>query len=156
GEDFPEQPDRTFELVANEPVVLENLPIGSTVTFSETALEDDDRFTWGEPVFDPQSVTVTADHASTPATVTLTNSVERTVGTFSLEKNVTGEQADNPAVPEEVTVTATWDEEGTPGSKELQIPTDGTPVPLGEDLLIGTQVTLTETPLVDGSSIAWA
>src|SRR5690625_1352534 len=106
GENFPEQADRTFDLVANKPVTLENLPIGSTVTFSETALDDDDKFTWGEPVFDPESVTVTEEHASTPATVTLTNSVERTVGTFSLQKNVTGEQADNPAVPDTVTVTA--------------------------------------------------
>src|SRR5690606_38625520 len=74
---------------------------------------------------------------------------------FSVVKTVTGDQADNPAVPDTVTVTATWNEEGTPGSKTLTLPTDGTPVALGESLLIGTEVTLTETPLADGSSIAW-
>lgn len=106
-------------------------------------------------MFSPESVTVTAAHATAPAEVTVTNTVERTVGTFTLVKLVTGDQADNPAVPDEVTITATWEDEGTPGEKTL-MPTDGTPVPFGESLLIGTRVTLTETPLEDGSSIAWA
>lgn len=155
GAGFPAQPDRVVDVTDGVPVVLEDLPIGAVVTFSEAVPADDDRFTWGTPVFAPASVTVTAENATTPASVTLTNSVERTVGTFSVVKTVTGEQADNPAVPDAVTVTATWDEEGIPGTKTLTVATDGTPAPLDEDLLIGTEVTLTETPLSDGSSIAW-
>lgn len=155
GAGFPAQPARTLDVVAGEPVVLADLPIGGTVRFSEARPANDDRLTWGEPVFAPGSVTVTAAHAVTPASVTLTNTVSRTVGTFSIVKTVTGAQADNPAVPDAVTVTAEWDQEGTPGSKTLTVPTDGTPVPLGENLLVGTEVTLTETPLSDGSSIAW-
>lgn len=155
GVGFPSQPARTLDLVAGEPVVLANLPIGASVRFSEARPTDDDRLTWAEPVFAPGSVTVTAAHAVTPARVTLTNTVSRTVGTFSIVKTITGAQADNPAVPDTVTVTAEWDQEGTPGSKTLTVPTDGTPVPLGESLLVGTEVTLTETPLPDGSSIAW-
>src|SRR5690606_22425092 len=54
-----------------------------------------------------------------------------------------------------VTGTATWTQDDVPGDRVLTVPTDGTPVPLGEQLLIGTQVTLVETPLADGSSIAW-
>ena len=156
GAGFPAQTDRTFTLEAGGPAhLLDNLPIGATVTFSEVLPADDDILTWSPVVFSPESVVVTADHVAEPATVTATNRVERTVGTFSLVKSVTGDQADNPAVPDTVTVTATWNEEGTPGSKTLTLPTDGTPVALGESLLIGTEVTLTETPLADGSSIAW-
>lgn len=155
GANVPAQPDRSFNLVVDEPVLLEDLPIGATVTFTEARPADDDTLTWAAPVISPASVVVTPAHATVPATVTVTNSVERTVGTFALVKTVTGDQADNPSVPDTVTVTATWDEEGTPGSKTLTVPTDGTPVPFDESLLIGTDVTLTETPLADGSSIAW-
>lgn len=155
--DFPEQTDREFTLGsgADEAVVLEDLPIGSIVTFSETLPADDDQLTWSEATISPNPITVTPGHATEPATVTITNFVERTVGTFWLVKTVTGAEADNPAVPDEVTIDATWNEEGTPGEKTLTLPTDGTPVPFDEDLLIGTEVTLTERPLSDGSGIAW-
>ncbi|MGO1402288.1 MAG: DUF5979 domain-containing protein [Flaviflexus sp.] len=156
SEEFPDPADRTIELTEGVPFIIDDLPVGSTITFEEAVLVDDDILTWGEPVFTPESVLV--DHAAinAPVEVTLTNSVERTLGTFSISKIVTGDQVDNATVPATVTINATWDEEGTPGSKTLEVPTDGTPVPLGEDLLIGTEVTLTEVPLVDGSSIAWA
>ncbi|QUW19803.1 DUF5979 domain-containing protein [Agrococcus sp. Marseille-Q4369] len=155
GAGFPAQPDREFTLVAGEPVVLDDLPIGATVTLSESPLVDDDAFTWGEPSIEPNGVLITPGHSSEPSTITVTNHVERTVGTFSLSKLVTGAQAGSAAVPESVSVTASWVQEGVPGSVELEVPTDGTPVPLGHALLIGTEVSLTEAPLVDGSSIAW-
>ncbi|WP_182170332.1 DUF5979 domain-containing protein [Flaviflexus equikiangi] len=156
GENVPAQADREIQLTAGEPVIIDDLPIGATVTFTETPLVDDDILTWGQPVFSPESVVVGVENVDEPAAVTLTNSVERTVGTFSISKTVTGEQADNPAVPETVTILALWNEEGTAGETTLEVPTDGTPVPLGVDLLIGTRVTLTEVPLENGSSIAWA
>lgn len=156
GEDFPQQADRELSLVAGEPAVIEGLPIGAVVTFTETPLIDDDQFTWGEPVFSPASVTVTADHAVAPAEVTLTNTVERSVGTFSLIKLVTGDEADNPAVPDAVTVTATWEVDGERGEQILTVPTDGTALPFDVSLPVGTEVTLTETPLEDGAGIAWA
>ncbi|WP_291277831.1 DUF5979 domain-containing protein [Galactobacter sp.] len=157
GSNVPAQQDRTFTLKAGETNVLKDLPIGAKVTFSEAKPTDDDTFTWGEPTFDPETVTVTKDNVSTPAKVTLTNKVERTVGTFSLSKKVTGDEAGNGAVPETVKVTATWkDADGKDQSKDLTLPTDGTSVPFGENLLIGTEVTLTETPLTDGSGIVWS
>ncbi len=156
GEDFPAQDDRTIELVAGTPVTLGDLPIGSVVTFSEAVPADSDLLTWSaDPTIDPQTVEVTAEHVATPAKVSITNYVERTVGTFSLSKSVTGDQADNPAVPAEVTVTATWSQDGADHEKTLQLPTDGTAVSFGEELYVGTEVTLTETPLTDGDSIAW-
>lgn len=153
----PAQPDRTFTLKAGGSTTLANLPIGAVVTITEAKPADDDQLTWATPVVTPNPVTITAAHVSTPATVTVSNSVSRTVGTFSVSKLVTGAEAGNPAIPASVTVTATWQQEGesTPTSKVLTLPTDGSPVAFGEQLLIGTQVTLVETPLVDGSSIAW-
>lgn len=156
GSGFPAQPDRVVQVSSGKPVVLRDLPIGATVTFTETPPLDDDLFTWTGAAFSPATVTVGAGHVAAPAKVTLTNTVERTVGTFAISKTVTGAQANNPAVPDDVTVTATWTEEGgTPQTKTLTVPTDGSRVPLGEKLLIGTEVTLTETPLRNGSSIAW-
>ncbi|PKI91061.1 hypothetical protein CW368_07240 [Actinomycetales bacterium SN12] len=155
GAGFPAQPDRTFDLAADETATLNDLPIGAVVTFSEAKPADDDVLTWSQPVISPQSLTISGDNASQPAAVTVTNHVTRTVGTFSIVKSVTGAQQANPAVPEDVTVTATWHQDGVDHEKVLTVPTDGTPVALGEQLLIGTKVTLIETPLVDGSSIAW-
>jgi LPXTG-motif cell wall-anchored protein len=156
GADFPAQPDREFVVTAGEPVVLDGLPIGAVVTIAETVPADDDTLTWGPARIEPGSIEVLPGHATTPAAITVTNTVERTVGTFALSKLVTGAEAGSDAVPSHVTVTATWDQEGTPGSATLELPTDGTPVPLGHDLLVGTEVTLTETPLLDGSGIDWA
>ncbi len=155
GGGVPAQPDRVFTVQAGQSQILTDLPIGAVVSFSEALPADDDTLTWAPAVIDPQSIKVVAAHVSDPALITVTNRVDRTVGTFTLEKIVTGAQANNAAVPENVTVTATWNQDGTPGEKILTIPTDGTPVAFGESLLIGTQVTLTETPLTDGSSIAW-
>lgn len=154
----PDENPRAFELMAGGVHTLTNLPIGSVVTVSEVKPNNDDRFTWADPVVSPNPVTITADNVTTPAAVTVTNSVTRSVGTFSLNKTIEGAQKENRAVPSEVTVTATWQQEGEtePTSKTLTLPTDGTLVAFGEQLLIGTKVTLTETPLVDGSSIAWS
>lgn len=155
GDGVPAQDDRTFTLKAGETKALDNLPIGAIVTITEKQPLDDDIFTWQPYTVAPEAITVTEEHVTEPATFTVTNTVDRTYGTFTISKDVTGDQADNEAVPSEITVTATWNEEGTPGSKELTIPTDGTPVAFGEELLVGTKVTLVETPLEDGSSIAW-
>ena len=155
GDDFPEQEDQVFNVSSSESYVLEDLPIGAEVSFSETLPEDDEILTWGEAVISPEMITVEPEQASTPTVITVTNQVERTVGTFTLSKDVTGEQADNPAVPDEVEVEASWDEEGAEGEKTLTIPTDGSDVDFGEDLLIGTEVHLSEKTLNDGSSIAW-
>nr|WP_245190301.1 DUF5979 domain-containing protein [Leucobacter exalbidus] len=149
------QTTRAVNVRAGEPVPMDNLPVGATVTFSEVKPVDTDALTWATPVISPESITIESVQDEIP-TITVTNSVERTVGTFSLTKTVAGEEAANSAVPESVEVTATWEQDGTPGSKVLKVPTDGTPVALGEKLLIGTKVTLTETAIADGSGIAWA
>ncbi|MHA3683306.1 DUF5979 domain-containing protein [Leucobacter sp. HY1908] len=152
GEDAAAQPDRVVTVKPGEATELGNLPVGATVSFSEAKPVDTDLLTWAAPVISPESIVVTEDHFVTAPTITVTNSVERTVGTFDIVKSVTGAEAGNPAVPDAVQVTATWDG----GEKVLTVPTDGTPVAFGEQLLIGTAVTLTEAPLANGSGIAWA
>lgn len=155
GDNFPAQPDRAFNLKPGEPVTLDDLPIGAVVAFSETLPPTTDLITWGEAAISPNKVKIKAAHAEDPALVTVTNTATRTPGTFALAKAVTGDQADNPAVPETVTVTATWEQDGEQHSKELTLPTDGTSVEFGQNLYVGTKVTLTESALSDGSSIAW-
>ena len=155
GDGFPEQDDRTFTIATGEPYSLTDLPIGAVVTLTETLPADDDVLRWSPATISPNGIEVLAQHATEPALVTVLNTVNRTVGTFSLVKTVTGDQASNPAVPAEVSVTASWIADGVAAEKTLTLPTDGTPVPFGESLLIGTEVTLTERPLEDGSSIAW-
>ncbi|WP_157560923.1 DUF5979 domain-containing protein [Humibacter albus] len=156
GSSFPAQPDRRFTVKSGTPYTLTDLPIGAKVTLSETPPPNDDVLTWSAATISPATYIVTAAEATTPATISITNHVSRSVGTFSISKTVTGDQANNAAVPSMVTVNAAWNQEGTPGSTTLTLPTDGTSVPLGVDLLVGTTVTLTEVPLSDGHSIAWA
>ncbi|MEZ7897784.1 MAG: DUF5979 domain-containing protein [Flaviflexus sp.] len=155
GDLVPDSWSEELTLVPGTPVIIDDLLIGAVVTFTEVTPATTDFLTWAAPLFSPESVTVAAGSDDNPTQVTVTNTVDRTTGTLSISKTVTGDQADNAAVPETVTVNATWNEEGVEGSKTLEVPTDGTSVPLGEDLLVGTEVTLTEVVPADGSSIAW-
>ena len=93
GDNVPAQPDRVFDITAGETVAIDDLPVGAVVTFSEAQPADDDQLTWSTPVISPNPITIEDGHATTPASVTITNHVERTVGTFSIVKSVTGAQA---------------------------------------------------------------
>ncbi|WP_119696664.1 DUF5979 domain-containing protein [Microbacterium halotolerans] len=152
----PEQDDREIVLMADEAVTLNDIPVGAVVTFSEDTPATDDAFTWGSPTIAPAEVEIGPESAQQPAMVTVTNHVERTVGTFSVAKQVEGAESGSSAVPDEFTVVATWNQEGVPGEKTLTLPADGTEVPLGEDLLIGTEVALVEQIPADGDGIAWS
>lgn len=147
--------DRPFTLQGDgTPHTLEDLPIGATVTFAEDDLVDTDDITWGAPVFNPNSVQVAAGE---PAQVTLTNTAEQSVGSFSLAKSVLGTEADNPNLPETYTVTATWvDADGEERSQDMVLPLDGEAVAFGEELLAGTEVTLKENIPADVNNLAWA
>lgn len=51
---------------------------------------------------------------------------------------------------------ATWlDTDDNPQSKTLSLPSDGTPVPFGENLPGGTEVTLTELVPANGDGLAY-
>lgn len=135
--------DEQFTLKDGESYTLKDLPIGAVVTFDESLPANTDQVTWGTPKFDPSSVTVGKD--TNGSLVTLTNTADTTYGTFSLKKDLKGSEANNAAVPDSFTVTATWKgENGENRSKELTLPKDGTVVPFGESLRAGTQVYLNE------------
>ncbi|GAA3029687.1 DUF5979 domain-containing protein [Microbacterium dextranolyticum] len=150
----PAVADRTLSLVAGTPQSIDGLPVGTTVTFSEVKPADDDTFTWADPMFAPSN---TATVGSEATSVTLTNSVSRTLGTFDLAKKVTGDQAQNPKVPAGFSVVASWkDASGAAQTKTLTLPANGTAVPFGENVQVGTAVTLSEAKPADGSGITWA
>ena len=150
------QPDRTFNLKAGAaPTVLKDLPVGAKVTFTEVQPTDDDTITWGTPTFSAASTTVTAASVTTPIAVTVTNHAERTVGTFSVSKDLIGTEKDNAAVPDSFTVNASWKEGDETKTAKLTLPKSGTPVPLGVNLPVGTKVTLSEEAPADGSGITW-
>jgi len=153
----PAQPDRVITIRDGEVIGLADLPIGATVTFSETVPATDDVLTWSPAIISPETIVVPSATAE-PIAVQVTNTVQRTLGTVCVAKTVTGDEVDNPAVPDSVTVTATWQEQGRePASTELTVSTDSAEpcTPLGEDLFIGTVVTFEETVLDDGDGIAW-
>lgn len=157
GEDFPAQEDVEFTISEGEGFVLDGLPVGATVIFAEEELQDGTYVTWGEPEISPNEITVEAGHVQEPALITVTNVADYTLGTFAVAKEVTGPEAENPAVPESVEVLASWtDLSDAERNATLTLPTDGTSVPFGEELPVGTEVELTEVPLEDGSGIVWA
>ncbi|MFD4293647.1 DUF5979 domain-containing protein [Rhodococcus sp. NPDC058532] len=145
---------REFTLKGGQSYELKDLPIGAKVTFTEVKPVNTDLVTWSEPVITPQTITIGTDAAAN--TIAVTNEAKITQGTFELSKKLTGPEASNGAVPETFDVIATWtDAAGVEQSKTLTLPSDGTPVPFGENLPGGTKVTLTEVVPDDGNGLAW-
>ncbi|MGX1855826.1 DUF5979 domain-containing protein [Dietzia sp. NPDC055340] len=145
---------RQFTLRDGQHYNLGDLPIGTTVTFSEVQPANTDRITWAKPVIVPETLVIGKDPAANA--VSVTNEASITEGTFMLSKDMRGPEAFNPAVPEFVDVVATWaNADGIEQSKTLQLPTNGTSIEFGEKLPGGTEVILTETVPEDGSGIAW-
>lgn len=133
---------------------LTGLPIGATVTFSEEPLTNTDTVTWAAPVFSQNPITIGKDAAANA--VTVTNEAKTTMGTFELSKKLTGPEASSTKVPETFDVVATWtNADGTPGSKTLTLPSDGTVVQFGESLPGGSRVTLAETVPDNGDGLAY-
>ncbi|MCD2262733.1 peptidase [Dietzia aurantiaca] len=145
---------REFTLRDGQFYDLGDLPIGTTVTFNEVRPADTDRITWSDPVFEPAELVISADQSAN--VVTVTNEVSITQGSFTISKDLRGPEADNAAVPESFEVLATWtDANGATQQKPLLLPSNGNPIPFGEDLPGGTQVTLTESVPADGNGLAW-
>ncbi|MDI9915569.1 DUF5979 domain-containing protein, partial [Rhodococcus sp. IEGM 1379] len=145
---------RQFTLTDNGHFVLENLPIGATVTFTEVQPLNTDLVTWSAPVITPKTLTIGTDAAAN--TVSITNEATITQGTFEVSKKLTGTQAFNKDVPASFDVIATWlDADNNPQSKTLTLPSNGAKVPFGEKLPGGTEVTLTEMVPANGNGLAY-
>lgn len=146
--------DVPFTLRDGQYVDIEDLPVGAEVTFSEVRAADTDLITWAEPVFDPSSVVVGQDTVG--YAVSLTNTASQTEGSFTLQKELKGPEADNDAVPETFEVLATWtDADGVGQEETLTVNRNGDVVDFPHDLPGGTEVTLTESVPDDGDGLAW-
>ncbi|AWH93688.1 peptidase [Dietzia lutea] len=144
---------REFTLGDGQFYDLGDLPVGTEVTFTEVEPVDTDRVTWSEPVIEPQRLVIGQDAAAN--VVVVTNEASITQGTFEISKALTGPEAFSDAVPETFQVIAAWTDGSGAQRRTLTLPADGTPVPFGEDLPGGTEVTLTEVPQPDGNGLAW-
>ncbi|MFF2267934.1 DUF5979 domain-containing protein [Cellulosimicrobium cellulans] len=152
----------TLTVLADGTVVdgPQDLPVGTTVTFSETTLPTIPNVVWGDPSFDPATLTVT-ETGDTPALVTVTNTASSVVGGFTLQKDVQGNAAG--IVPDITTFTVTWTAVLPPDvaydgplTGTLTVRADGTVVDGPADLPVGTVVTFAEqTPLPEVGDVVW-
>ncbi|WP_454730106.1 DUF5979 domain-containing protein [Cellulosimicrobium protaetiae] len=152
----------TLTVLADGTVVdgPQDLPVGTTVTFSETTLPTIPNVVWGEPSFDPATLTVT-ETGDTPTLVTVTNTASSVVGGFTLQKDVQGNAAG--IVPDITTFTVTWTAVPPPDvtydgplTGTLTVRADGTVVDGPADLPVGTVVTFVEqTPLPEVGDVVW-
>lgn len=159
---------QTRELTINAitPTILdEDLPAGTVITITEGERPRVDTVVWGSIVISGDEVSDNGDGSAAvrvsaqqgdSTLVTVVNDATWAPGTFSIAKDVAGIRADDPEVPETVTVTADWvDADGTGRSKDLTLPTDGTLVEFGDDLPFGTVVTLTEAAPTASARFTW-
>ncbi|WP_287486361.1 DUF5979 domain-containing protein [Rhodococcus sp. (in: high G+C Gram-positive bacteria)] len=154
GDDAAGNELRQFTLKDGQHYDLGKLPIGAKVTFTEVQPTNTDLVTWSLPVISPKTLTIGTDASAN--TVSVTNEATITQGTFEVSKKLTGPKASDKAVPASFDVIATWlDTDDNPQSKTLSLPSDGTPVPFGENLPGGTEVTLTELVPANGDGLAY-
>ncbi|MFC8597040.1 DUF5979 domain-containing protein [Isoptericola sp. NPDC057191] len=136
---------------------LSTFPVGTVVTFDEQQPGDVPGWEWTGAAVSPSSLTVTADGDGV-VSATLTNTAERTTGTFEITKTVTTGTDDAVPVPEGTTVTVGWsatDPDGSTssGTIDLVAGADGTFAPTGPvddagdpvSFPVGTEVRLSET-----------
>ncbi|QJW35433.1 DUF5979 domain-containing protein [Cellulosimicrobium protaetiae] len=152
----------TLTVLADGTVVdgPQDLPVGTTVTFSEPTLPTIPNVVWGEPSFDPATLTVT-ETGDTPTLVTVTNTASSVVGGFTLQKDVQGNAAG--IVPDITTFTVAWTAVLPPDvaydgplTGTLTVRADGTVVDGPADLPVGTVVTFAEqTPLPEVGDVVW-
>lgn len=152
GEHYPAG-SGTLDLPADGSIVAtEELPLGAAVTFSEVAPEAIAGANWGTPVLSPATLVVGED---TEATVTVTNTIAKETGGFSLQKSLSGSGAQ--LVPEGTEFRVNWAHpEGAgyaAGSGEVIVVAGGDPVRV-DGLPAGAEITLTEAapdPVTGGS-----
>lgn len=137
----------------------ENLPGGTKVTLSEVVPADGNGLAYGVPAYSG-NVSIGADDAAVvtigkdPGKVEVTNYVDKNDGTLRIVKQVSGEAAEAVGDDVEFTVEARW-REGTSYRTEMLTVKPGEATPLGVDLPVGTEVTLTETGRPDVAGVEW-
>ncbi len=83
----------TWELTAGETSAPIEAPVGAWCTVAETPPAAPPGAAWSAPVITPELVQITAGSAQTPIAVTVTNTLARLSGSFTVTKTVTGADA---------------------------------------------------------------
>lgn len=134
-------------------VVSEDLPYGTEVTLSETAAPEIAGATWTGATFDQSTFTIGDE---TTLGVTLTNTIERDLGSFSIDKTLTGTGAH--LVPDDTAFTVEYSYPEGPGfeagSGTVEVGADGEPVVV-DGIPADAVVTLTEVPPADIEGGTW-
>ncbi|MFE5335235.1 DUF5979 domain-containing protein [Isoptericola sp. NPDC056573] len=136
---------------------LSTFPVGTVVTFEERPPGDVPGWDWTGASVSPSSLTIT-DEGDAVVDATVTNTAERTRGTFQVVKTVVATLDDPIEVDEGTTVTVGWtavDPDGneSSGTIELVANEDGSFDPTGPvddagnevTFPVGTEVTVAET-----------
>ncbi|NLP84666.1 choice-of-anchor A family protein [Microbacterium sp. CFH 90308] len=137
----------TLELPADgSPVAAgAQFPLGTSIEFEEIAPESVPGFEWGTPTISPNPLIVGAGTAEIVVSNTATPVVES--GTFSVSKTIEDVSGGAGGDPSQATVPVTWTAvyDGVDiGAGTLDVPFDGTPVAVGQDFPVGTEISLTE------------
>ncbi|MFS0712944.1 DUF5979 domain-containing protein [Microbacterium sp. 2P01SA-2] len=137
----------SVELPADGSVVeFPALPVGAEVSFAETMPADVAGGTWIGSTVSPQTLTI--GPGSVGATVTATNVIARDVGSFAIEKKLTGDAADL-VVDRTFEVGYSWPANGDLG---IEAGSGTVTVTADEDAVTviapaGAEVTLSEAPV---------
>ncbi|MCP2635561.1 DUF5979 domain-containing protein [Microbacterium sp. HD4P20] len=135
----------TMELPADgSPVAAgAQFPLGTSIEFEEVAPESVPGFEWGSPTISPNPLTVGAGTAE----IVVANTATAQTGTFSVSKTIEDESGGTGGTPPQATVPVDWVAVyggAQIGTGTLDVPFDGTPVDVGQDFPVGTEITLTE------------
>lgn len=127
-------------------VAFPQLPVGANVTFTEKAPTDIPGATWTGSTVSPGTLTIGPDTKT--VTVTATNTLKRNVGTFSIEKDLTGDAAGlvtDPTFDVDYSYPADPSLGIEAGSGVAKVTAGGTPTTVTAPA--GAAVTLSENPV---------
>ncbi|MEU2198578.1 DUF5979 domain-containing protein [Isoptericola sp. NPDC019482] len=140
---------------------VRTFPVGTVITFEEQTPDDVPGWEWGPPSVAPNPVTITADGDGVVA-ATVTNTAERTTGTFEVTKTVTNGTGDPVPPSPGAVITVGWtavDPDGNESSGTIELESNGnwdfaSQGPVDEDgnpveFPVGTEITLSEPDLPD-------
>lgn len=135
----------TLEVPADGSPVLagEQFPLGTVVEFEEIEAESVPGWEWGEPVIDPDPLTI----GTGTAQVVVTNTATAQTGTFSIVKSIDDVSGGQPGPPSQATVPVSWTAtfRGEQiGAGTLDVPVDSTVVDVGVAFPVGTVIVLSE------------
>ncbi|MGN8551606.1 UNVERIFIED_CONTAM: choice-of-anchor A family protein [Microbacterium sp. SLM126] len=140
----------SWQLTAGETSAAIEAPVGAWCAIAETAPTSPLGGAWSTPVITPELVQISAESAQTPIAVTVTNTLSRLFGAFTIAKSVTGAGA--PAVSFDGTWSCTLAGEVV-GEGDWELTAGGVSEPIAAP--VGATCTVREiAPIAEGGT--WA